>query len=413
MLMHNRSRVVSSYVWIMGVKNSAEAHESVSVSDIASLLLRRIDELADEMTAVIENAVTPYQQGVVDHETLRAASAMNIGAILGDLGRVNATASFESRENGRDRAAAGVPLTIVLEAYRVGARFIWEQVASAARKLSAGSEVVLAAGTELWQVLDTYSQELAEGYREEASARARSAEEQRSALFQALFEGHLAETNPWEAAQLLRLPQNGPLVVVAGEGPAVGRHALPRIEHILRDNLGLFSAWRLLPDIEVGVVALPNPTALLDELEEALSTCAVGRVGMSPPFSDLRETPSALTLARMALSSSLVGDGVTIFDRHLLEIAAVSAPDFMERLAKVALAGLDSIPKKERITLLETFGVWLDSAGSAQKASEQLFVHRNTVHQRLRKLEMYTGQDLGDPRSAALITLAFEIDRRP
>ena len=95
MLMHNRSRVVSSYVWIMGVKNSAEAHESVSVSDIASLLLRRIDELADEMTAVIENAVTPYQQGVVDHETLRAASAMNIGAILGDLGRVNATASFE------------------------------------------------------------------------------------------------------------------------------------------------------------------------------------------------------------------------------------------------------------------------------------------------------------------------------
>ena len=123
--------------------------------------------------------------------------------------------------------------------------------------------------------------------------------------------------------------------------------------------------------------------------------------------------PSALTLARMALSSNLVGNGVTIFDRHLLEVAAVSAPDFMERLAKVALAGLDSIPNKERITLLETFGAWLDSGGSAQKAAEQLFVHRNTVHQRLRKLEMYTGQDLGSPRSVALITLAFEIDRHP
>jgi DNA-binding PucR family transcriptional regulator len=114
----------------------------------------------------------------------------------------------------------------------------------------------------------------------------------------------------------------------------------------------------------------------------------------------------------MALSSGVVGTGVTIFDRHLLEVAAVSAPDFMKRLANVALAGLGSIPEKERITLIETFGAWLDNGGSAQKASEQLFVHRNTVHQRLRKLEMYTGQDLGDPRSAALITLAFEIDRR-
>lgn len=402
----------SHYIGVMDGPHGAAAHGSASVSDIASLLLGRIDELADEMTAAIQNAVTPYQQGVVDHETLRAASMMNIGAILEDLGRVNATASFESRENGRNRAAAGVPLTIVLEAYRVGARFIWEQVASTARKVGASSDVVLAAGSELWQVLDTYSQELAEGYREEASARALSAEQQRSALFQALFEGHLAVTNPWEAAQLLRLPQDRPLVVVAGEVPAVGRHALPRIEHILRVDVGLSSTWRLLPDIEVGVVSLPNPTALLDELADALSTCAVGRVGVSPPFSDLREMPSALTLARMALSSSL-GNGVTIFDQHLLEVAAVSAPDFMERLAKVALAGLDLIPNKERITLLETFGAWLDSGGSAQKASEQLFVHRNTVHQRLRKLEMYTGQDLSDPRSAALITLAFEIDRRP
>jgi sugar diacid utilization regulator len=115
----------------------------------------------------------------------------------------------------------------------------------------------------------------------------------------------------------------------------------------------------------------------------------------------------------MALSSSLAGDGVTLFDRHLLEVASVSTPDLMRRLAQVAFAGLDAIPDKERTTLLETLGAWLDSGGSAQKASEQLFVHRNTVHQRLRKFEMYTGQNLGDPRSAALVTLAFEIDRRP
>lgn len=394
----------------MARSNSADAPLTDSVGHIASLLLGRADELADQMTAAIQAAVAPYQQGVVDHETLRAASMMNLRAILGDLGRVNATASAESRENGRNRAAAGVPLTVVLEAYRVGARFIWEQIASTSREIGASSDVVLAAGSELWQVLDTYSQELAEGYREEASARALSAEQQRSALFQALFEGHLAETNPWEAAHLLGLPQDRPLVVVAGEVPTVGSHALPRIDRALRE-VGLSSTWRLLPDIEVGVVCLPRPTQL-DELAEALSACAGARVGVSPPFSDLRDTPSALTLARIALSSTLPGDSVTIFDRHLLGAAAVSAPGFMERIANGALAGLDAISGKERSVLLETLGAWLDSGGSAQRASEQLFVHRNTVHQRLRKLEMYTGHNLSDPRSSALITLAYEIDRR-
>jgi hypothetical protein len=395
----------------MAGSNSAESQVAVQVSDIAALLLERVDQLADEMTLAIQNAVAPYQKGVVDHETLRAASMMNIQAILGGLGRVSATTSFESRENGRNRAAAGVPLTMVLEAYRVGGRFIWEQVARTARSVGASSDVVLRAGSEMWQVLDTYSQELAEGYREEASAQALSAEQQRSALFQALFEGHLAATNPWEAAQLLRLPQNVPLVVVVGEVPAIGHHALPRAEYILRDA-GLLSTWRLLPDLEVGVVSLPNPAAQLDGLAKTLSNCAVGRVGVSPAFIDLHAAPQALTLAQMALSSSLIEDGVTIFDRHLLGIASVSAPDFMEHLASVALAGLALVPNKERATLLETLGVWLDNGGSAQKASEQLFVHRNTVHQRLRKLEAYTGQKLDDPRSAALLTLAFEIDRR-
>jgi hypothetical protein len=395
----------------MAVSDSADAQVAAQVARIAARLLERADELADQMTAAIQAAVEPYLKGVVEPKGLRAASIMNIEAILSGLGRVPATTSTESRENGRRRAAAGVPLSAVLEAYRVGGRFLWEQVADTARSIGADSDVVLRAGSEMWQVLDTYSQELADGYREEASAQALAGEEQRSALFQALFEGHLATTNPWEAAELLRLPQNGPLVVVAAELPAIGQHGVPRAERILSDT-GLSSTWRLLPDLEIGVVALPGPAAQLDRLAKVLSDCATGRVGISPPYSDLRATPQALTLARIALTSTLPEGGVTLFDRHLLAIASVSAPDVMEHLASVALAGLAAVPDKERITLLETFEAWLDNGGSAQGVAEQLFVHRNTVHQRLRKLEQHTGHDLNDPRSAAILTLAFEIERR-
>jgi hypothetical protein len=142
---------------------------------------------------------------------------------------------------------------------------MWEQVADTARSLGADSDVVLRAASEMWQVFDTYSQELAEGYRQEASAQALAAEQQRSALFQALFEGHLAATNPWEAAELLRLPPAGPLVVIAAEVPAIGRHALARPEQAMRDA-GLSSTWRLQPDAEIGVVALPDPGSQLDRL---------------------------------------------------------------------------------------------------------------------------------------------------
>ena len=381
------------------------------VASIARRLLERRDELADQMTAAIQAAIPLYREGVVDPDTLRAASLVHLQAILGSLGRSPATTSSESRENGRRRADAGVPLAAILEAYRVGGRFMWEQVANTARSVGAGSDVVLRAGSEMWQVLDIYSQELADGYREEATAQARSAEQQRSALFQALFEGHLATTNPWEAAEILRLPPNGPLVVAVAEVPAIGRHALSRGEQTLRDA-GLISTWRLLPDVEVGVVSLPDPVAQLDRLADALSFCAAGRVGISPPYGDLRATPQALTLARIALTSTLPNRGVTVFDRNLLAVAAVSAPDVMNHLAQTALAGLADLSDKERAILLETFEAWLDNNGSTQMAAEQLYVHRNTIHHRLRKLEHHTGQNLANPRSAALLTLAFEIERR-
>ena len=68
--------------------------------------------------------------------------------------------------------------------------------------------------------------------------------------------------------------------------------------------------------------------------------------------------------------------------------------------------------QKREATLLETFAAWLDNNGSAQEAAEELYLHRNTIHHRLRKLEEHTGQSLANPRSVALLTLAFETERR-
>jgi DNA-binding PucR family transcriptional regulator len=62
--------------------------------------------------------------------------------------------------------------------------------------------------------------------------------------------------------------------------------------------------------------------------------------------------------------------------------------------------------------LLDTLEAWLDNGGSAERAANVLYVHANTVRQRLRKLEQYTGRALGDPRAAAELCIALESARR-
>jgi hypothetical protein len=109
----------------MSGSDRAKAQLSEQVATIARRLLERRDELADQMTATIKAAVPLYRDGAVDHDTLRTTSLIHLEAILGSLGRNPATMSPESRENGRRRAAAGVPQAAILEAYRVAARFIW------------------------------------------------------------------------------------------------------------------------------------------------------------------------------------------------------------------------------------------------------------------------------------------------
>jgi len=83
----------------------------------------------------------------------------------------------------------------------------------------------------------------------------------------------------------------------------------------------------------------------------------------------------------------------------------------MIRLARSILAGLDGMPDEDRIVLLDTFGAWLDSAGSAEETAQRIHVHPNTVRYRLRRLEERTGRSLSDPRQAAELSLAFEVVR--
>ena len=200
-------------------------------------------------------------------------------------------------------------------------------------------------------------------------------------------------------------------MVVAAHVPTVGDEPLPEIESKLR-SLDIFSAWRRLPDLQVGIVHVASERKL-DRVVALMSRTTTVRVGVSAPFGDLRETPRALHFARVMVRGPTDStSSVAVFDGSILATAAVSAPEAMVHTVGAALDGFRDLPDEDREVLFETFRVWLDNDASVNGAAEVLICHPNTVRHRLRRIEKHTGRSLSRPRDVAELCLAFEVHRR-
>ena len=234
----------------------------------------------------------------------------------------------------------------------------------------------------------------------------------RLSLVDALLEGRaFDEWSLREVAGSLRLPLNGPFVVVAAQAPTMGEEPLPAIESKLR-SLDIFSAWRLLPDVQVGIVHVKSDQKL-GRVVALMSRMTSARVGVSAAFGDLRDTPRALHVARVMLRGPTdSASSVAVFDGSILATAAVSAPEAMIKTVGAALDCFGDLPDGDRKMLFETFRVWQDSDASIRGAAEVLFCHPNTVRHRLRRIEKYTGRSLSRPRDLVELCLAFEVHRR-
>jgi hypothetical protein len=250
------------------------------------------------------------------------------------------------------------------------------------------------------------------GYRDEQNRQLLGDTAQRPFLIDSVLAGRAIDR--WslcEVAGHLRLPADGPFVVVAAEVPAVGIEALPDIESKLRSR-DVYSAWRLQPDIQVGIVHVKSERRL-DEILSLVNRLATKRVGVSARFRDLHDVPQALHFAKvMLLGRADEASSVAVFDGSILATAAVSAPDVMVKSIGRALGGFDDLPDAEREMLFETFRVWQDNDASVRSVAEVLVCHPNTVRHRLRRIEKCTGRSLSRPKDVAELCLAFEVRRR-
>jgi PucR C-terminal helix-turn-helix domain/GGDEF-like domain len=384
------------------------------VAELADAVYQRTDEVSTLLARAITREVHLYgATAAVPFDVVVACCAANLRAIFGAIAAGGDFDVTVATRVGVERARDGVPLSSVMEAYRVGFRRVWETIAAeAATRSDMNGDALRTLTAKLLTAQDVFTGAMAAGYRQEQTRRAVGDETQRSLLIDALMHGHLFERcSLWEAADYLRLPVTGPFVVIAADVARPGGDALPGIETKLR-GLDVSSAWRRLPDVQVGIVHI-NSDRQLAAVLVLVSRLAIGRVGVSARFDDLRETARGLRQARVTLRGrGDPGSPVSVFDGSILATAAVSAPEVMVDLASPVMQCFADLADEEREVLFETFRAWRDHDGSMRTAGEMLFCHPNTVRYRMHRIEQRTGRSLTRPRDVAELCLAFEVHRR-
>ncbi|MEU5162539.1 helix-turn-helix domain-containing protein [Streptomyces sp. NPDC020875] len=118
----------------------------------------------------------------------------------------------------------------------------------------------------------------------------------------------------------------------------------------------------------------------------------------------------ARELAALALAAS-PSDGLLhgLGDR-LSRVFTVARPDLAADVAEQVFGPLRRLERAERAELLTTLAAWLDHGGSTRRAGEALYCHRNTVLNRLRRLERLTGRSPADPRDMVDLALALDAE---
>jgi hypothetical protein len=387
-------------------------HTRSPVAAIAHRLLDRVDALATELSGVIRDAESFYRTGgVVPGEDLRLSVRDNLAHILGQLAGEPLPGLEPPRETGRRRADQGVPLPVVLHAYRVAGKFIWSAILAEAEGDEVATTALLHAGSELWLIIDERSGAVTDAYRDAVAARAHSDSQTRNALLDVVLRGDLGDgSRLWESAATLRLPQTGTFVIVAAQPPRPAVESIPHAEEALRQR-GIRSAWRVEVDTHIGVVTL-TPRFGIEKLCGFLGESTTGPVGLSTPYSSLDRTPAALRQARLAYATGTPGSREIVrYEQVPVAILLASAPDAGTAVARAVLGPVLDLPPAECEVLLSTLRVWFAEHGATSAAADRLHVHRNTVRYRLKRVEDLTGHRLSEPIGIAELHLALEATR--
>ncbi|MGA5760649.1 helix-turn-helix domain-containing protein [Nonomuraea bangladeshensis] len=306
----------------------------------------------------------------------------------------------------RRRAEQGLPLDSLLRMYRLAGQVVWSALVDhMERERPERLSVLVRAAGHVWHAIDRQSMVACDTYnRREQEILGRS-RERVNALLDALLDGTADAGVVRAAGAALDLPEHGSYAVVTV------RRGGRQDDALLPESLdGMRLLWRMRTGHEVAVAALGG--AGLDDLCRELSYVISGVAGVSPVVTGLAELAAAHELALLAMRTCVDGGPeIARLDGRVPAALMLTRPDLAFHLLDSALGPLLALDSADRDTLLTTLETWLACDGSAARAAARLFCHRNTIVNRVRRIEQLTGRSLARPRDLVDLALALDAAR--
>ncbi|NGO76199.1 PucR family transcriptional regulator [Streptomyces sp. YC504] len=395
----------------MAARGPRTKQEWKVLAETCEALLTRLQDLVDGHLRLLD-AHSPTYEHVIpyDQHWQQAETAMRIGIEALCAPKHSPRRDLEYAESmGRRSAQQGLPLNLLVHAYRQAGRLVWDELlAEAQRGHPERLPVLMQSASMVWSAVNDQEDTLSEAYRATELELRRRTDERLQALLDALLDGQDAPELTSRAAAGLDLPEQGRYAVVVL--PLDRRDGSEPLHRLIRAT-GVRFVWRMRADCELGVAALDTSVGL-DALSGLLEAGCTGPGGISPVVGGLAELGRARRLAELALRTCPPDSTAIVrLDRRVPTALVVGQPELAGRLVKDVFGPLLSLDPADRAVLLETLNAWLDCEGSAGRAAGRLYCHRNTVFNRLRRLEQLTGRDLSRPRDLTEMTLALDAHR--
>ncbi|MFE7447866.1 helix-turn-helix domain-containing protein [Streptomyces chartreusis] len=385
----------------------------------ARVLIDDLPDLTDRLVAVLREQEPAYRTALEnDHaatwEEVHRSLRHSVTSLLDPRGTREAAHRCTWRI-GVTRAEQGLPLDALLHAFRLGGSLVWQRlVEETSRSAPEDIRLLVHVATDVWNFVDEHCSLVADAYRQAERQLAWRRENRVRLLATALLDGASRIADLPETADGLRLPEHGRYVVVAVVG---GRPQGPASVRPAPVPPGTSVYWHSGVEVDYGIVLVGDEGDGEDDQDPvaALGLSAdgtfEGRIGVGNAVAGLASVGDARRLADLALSICPPDGGTVRLTEHLPEALVISCPELGTTLTEQVLGPLLRLEPADRDVLLDTLAAWFACDGSAQRAGEQLYCHRNTVLNRLRRCEQLTGRSLARPLDVVQISLALTARR--
>jgi len=372
-------------------------------------LLGQSDAIADDIClSLLEKDAEMYERSGPELQVdVRSSTRDHIRRGIEAMAGVdNATHNTTElwRQTGRRRARQGIPMEMVLNAYTLGTRVLWEALLAQGARDNIDEQVLLVAGQQVWSALDVQNAVFIEAYRRESVRLHRRDLQRQQSTLDALVEGRGADPDfAAEAREALGIGAEQAVACVVAPYDGSLEEPLAPLEDRL-ERQGIVSHWHVRGGVYFGLLAGDLPPE--DGLVDLLRPHATGRVGLAAAPEGVAGFATAFLLAsRAADTVPRDRQDVAAVSRRLPEVLLAGNPEVASLLVGQTVGPLLAQPPHVAETLLQTLVALLAHDGSAKHAAEALYCHRNTVIYRTRQIEELTGLRLSDPRDKLLLTL--------